>query len=330
MKKIVLFGLAVVLALTLVSCGGKKDKKVIKIGIVVPATQSVAVALEQKFKPMIEEKIPGAEVQLFTDGVLGGEKELFDSVRDGKLDIIVIGSSFWSEIPQILITDFPFLYRDVDHAQKVYNGEVGQEIAKLLLDKTGIRLLAWGPNGARVFSSGKQLTKLADFKGQKIRMPNNPLHVQMAKALGANVIIMPMGEIFTSLEQKVIDGQDNPMRTLVSYGWYEVQKYVYLTNHMVASLEILGSPQFWDSLTPEQQTIVNEAAQATSDYAWEIYKASIAEDELFLKDHNLVVTAPTLAEQNQMQALVGPIYNNYIYKEYPWAKELVQKARAVK
>ncbi|MDR2708373.1 MAG: TRAP transporter substrate-binding protein [Elusimicrobiota bacterium] len=332
MKKLVALCLAAVFATVAFSaCGGKKQvEKVVKVGIVVPATQSVAVAMNDKFKEIIESKTDGAiEVQLFPDGVLGGERELYDSVKDGKLEVIVIGSYFYNEVPQILITDFPFLYRSVDHAQAVYNSpEVGGEIARVLEEKTGIKILGWGPNGVRSFSSAKPLEKLADFKGQRIRMPNNKIHIALAKALGANVVILPMGDIFTSLEQKVIDGQDNPLRTLISYGWYEVQKYVFETNHMVASLEILASPQFWASLTPEQQAIVAQAAQEASDYAWDHYKKSISEDEKFLADNGLVVTVPTDDEKAQMQRLVEPIYTD-LYKEYPWARDLVAKAKAI-
>jgi tripartite ATP-independent transporter DctP family solute receptor len=332
MKKIVALSFVAVLAFTLFACGGKKQaEKVIKIGIVVPASQSFAVAINDKFKDIVESKSDGKfEVQLFPDGVLGGERELYDSVKEGNIDMIVIGSYFYNEVPQVLITDFPFLYRDADHAQAVYNSpEVGGVIAEALEARTGIKLIAWGPNGVRSFSSAKPLEKVADFKGQRIRMPNNKIHIALAKALGANVVTMAMGDIFTSLEQKVIDGQDNPLRTLVSYGWYEVQKYVYETNHMVASLELMVSPQFWATLTPEEQTMMLEAAKETSDYAWDHYRKSIAEDEQFLKENGLTVTVPTDEEKAQMQQLVVPLYNS-LYAEYPWAKDLVAKAKAIK
>ncbi|MDR2772382.1 MAG: TRAP transporter substrate-binding protein [Elusimicrobiota bacterium] len=333
MKKIALCALMAGLVFSLVACGGSKKKdveKIIKVGIVVPATQSVAAAMETTFKKIVEEKTNGAiEVQLFPDGVLGGEKELYDSVKDGKLEMVVIGTYFWNEVPQILIADFPFLFRDVDHAQKVFAGDVGNEISALLTEKTGIRIIGWGPNGARSFSSAKPLTKIADFKGQRMRMPNNEIHVALAKLLGANVITMPMGDVFTSLEQKVIDGQDNPLRTLISYGWYEVQSYVYDTNHMVSTLEILASPQFWASLTPEQQKIVEEAAREASKVSWDTYKDSIAEDKDFLKKNNFTVTEPTAAEKEELVKIISPLYND-LYKKYPWAKALADKARAVK
>ena len=99
-----------------------------------------------------------------------------------------------------------------------------------------MKLLSWYPNGAREFTSNKKLESLDDFNGQKLRMPNNPIHVKLAESLGANVVIMDMGEVFTALEQGVADGQDNPLATVKTEGWYEVQDYVYDTNHIISSL----------------------------------------------------------------------------------------------
>lgn len=103
-------------------------------------------------------------------------------------------------------------------------------------------------------------------------MPNNPIHVKLAESLGANVVIMDMGEVFTALEQGVADGQDNPLATVKTEGWYEVQDYVYETNHIISSLELFAGDEFWNSLSTDDQKAFEEASQATSDYAWDLYE----------------------------------------------------------
>ena len=118
----------------------------------------------------------------------------------------------------------------------------------------------------------------ADFAGQKFRMPSNPIHVGLAENLGASAQVIPLGELFTALETGVVDGQDNGMVTVVSEGLYEVQQYVYETNHIIATLEIIVNEAFLSGLTEEQQTI-RDAARP-SEQAWDD-TCSIDEDRQF-------------------------------------------------
>ncbi|TLU75763.1 TRAP transporter substrate-binding protein [Mannheimia varigena] len=311
------------------SSSNSSQPKVVKISSVVAATHPSTIALKEVFKPMVESKTNGKyQIDIYDSGQLGDEKQSFDYTRQGIIDMSVLGTVMWSEVPRMSVPDFPFVFRDVPHARKVYQGEVGAEIAKSFEDSQPIKFLAWMPNGARVFSSSKPLTSPDQFKGQKMRMPNNPIHVKVAELLGANVAIMGLGEVFTALEQGVVDGQDNPLSTFVQQGFYSVNKNIYETNHMISSLELLANSNFWNSLSEEDKAAFNEAAKATSDKSWDLYQASIEADKKLVQEKGGTVTVPTEADKQALVEKMQPLYAD-LYKKYDWAEALVEKIRSI-
>lgn len=332
-KKMISLLIIGLLSVTIISgcskVGAVGDQVLVKVGTVVSGQNPANVALEEVFKPMIEEATDGKfNVQIYTSGQLGGEKQLWDFTRSGIVEVSVIGTVMWSEVPVMATPDFPFMFRDVPHARKVYQGEVGRDIADTLEEQEPVQFAAWLPNGARVFSSSKPLESVEDFKGLRIRMPNNPIHVTLAESLGANSIIMDMGEVFSALDQNVVDGQDNPLQALRQEGWYTVQDYVYETNHIVSSLELFISNEFWDTLTDEEKEIFRKAAEATSDKAWDLYEESIENDRAFMEENGLKVTAPTEEDREKMIEMVQPVYD-MLYKKYDWAEDMIERIREV-
>ena len=335
MKKSKIIGLilTIVLMLSLSSCENDSTGnggQLVKVATVVAPTHPVNIAMREVFLPTIAEETDGRyNVQLYDSGRLGGEKQLFYYTRSGIIEITAVGTVMWSEIDRMATPDFPFIFRDVKHARKVYEGEIGDEIAKYLEDREPLKFMAWAPNGARVFSSSKDLRSIEDFKGQKLRMPNNPIHVKLAESLGANVVIMDMSEVFTSLEQGVIDGQDNPLSTFRQEGWYTVSKDIYETNHMVSSIELLGNDEFLESLPEEDREIFERAAKLTAKRAWDIYEQSIEDDKEFLAEQGITITEPTEEEFSKMREMAQPVYD-YLFTKYDWAEDLVERIQEVK
>ena len=230
----------------------------------------------------------------------------------------------------MLISDWPWLYRDVDHATAVWTGEIADEMNAAFNEKfPEVQMLAWGPNSARTFTSNKELTKPEDFAGQKFRMPGNPIHVGLAENLGASAQVIPLGELFSALETGVVDGQDNGMVTVVSEGLYEVQKYVSETNHIIATLEIIANDGFMSKLTEEQQQIIKDAAKATAEQAWADYAASIDKDRSFLEENGLTVTPVSEADRQKLMDMTQPVVDKLL-ADNDWAQELTDKIRAVK
>lgn len=297
--------------------------KLVKVSSVVSSQQPATIALKEVFKPRIEELTEGRyNIAIYDSGTLGSDKSTYDYTRSGIIEMCVVGTPMWSETPIMSVPDFPFVFRDVEHARRCYQGEVGEHIAQTVESEQPVKLMSWFPNGARVFSSSKKLESLDDFKGQKLRMPNNPIHVKLAESLGANVVIMDMGEVFTALEQGVADGQDNPLTTVKNEGWYEVQDYIYETNHMVASLELFSSNEFWKDLSPEDQAIFEQVAQETSDYAWDLYIEQLETDRDFMKDNGLTVTEVSEEERAKIVEKVQPVYD-YLNSKYDWAQGIM-------
>ena len=305
------------------SADGEGSKgKLVKIAVCVSSQTPTAIALREVFKPKLEELTKGRyDIEIYDSGVLGSEKVTYDYTRNGIIEMCVVGTPMWSETPTMAIPDFPFVFRDVEHARRCYQGELGDYIAKDLEAQQPVDLMAWFPNGARAFSSNKKLESLEDFKGQKLRMPNNPIHVKMAESLGANVVIMDMGEVFTALEQGVADGQDNPLSTVKNEGWYEVQDYIYNTNHIVASLELFAGDEFWSSVPVEDQEIFKQVAAETSDYAWDQYVEQLEGDKQFMIDNGLTVTELTEEDREKMKEKIQPVYD-YLDEKYSWAKDV--------
>ncbi|MGN1141055.1 MAG: TRAP transporter substrate-binding protein [Oliverpabstia sp.] len=316
---------SVLMISTLTGCSGQDGEskgKLVKIAVCVSAQTPAAVALEEVFKPMVEEKTGNKyDIQIYNSSVLGSEKVTYDYTRNGIIEMCVVGTSMWSETPKMAIPDFPFMFRDVEHARRCYQGELGSYIADDIEGSQPVQLLSWLPNGARVFTSNKKLESLDDFKGQKLRMPNNPIHVKLAESLGANVVIMDMGEVFTALEQGVADGQDNPLATVKTEGWYEVQDYVYNTNHIIASLELFAGDEFWNSIDEEDQAIFEEAAAEASDYAWDLYIEQLESDKQFMKDEGLTFTELSEEDREIMLEKIQPVYD-YLESQYDWVPEV--------
>ncbi len=318
-------GLALLLACTaavglLSGCSAQSGGgKLVKVAICVSGTTPAATALHEVFKPMVEEQTDGRySIQLYESGVLGSEKVVYDYTRSGIVEMCVVGTSMWSETPVMAIPDFPFVFRDVEHARRCYQGELGDYITEGIEAEQPVQLLSWLPNGARAFSSNKPLAGLGDFAGQKLRMPNNPIHVRLAESLGANVVIMDLGEVFTALEQGVVDGQDNPLSTVRSEGWFEVQDYIYDTNHIIASLEVFAGQEFWDSMDEADRAIFEQAARETSDYAWDLYIDQLEADKQFMTEEGLTVTELTAEDQAAMIEAIQPVYD-YLDSQYEWA-----------
>lgn len=287
------------------------------------------IALVEKFKPMVESQSGGSlEVSIYGNNQLGGEREIFDGINNGTIEMAIAGTVMSSDIPKWAAAgDWPFLIDDFEHAKRVYTGAVGREIADEIEEKSNAKVLGWGASGFRMFSSSEKIESIEDFQGKRIRMPNIPTFVRMGQLLGINVIPLDFTEVFTALEQKVADGQENPISILRSNGWYEVQDYVVESKHVFFANAVLINEPFWDQMTSEQQEIVQNAMDETLEYEWQLIADSYDEDKKFLEEHGMTFITPDDAFMKQLQDKMEPLYEE-IYADHDWAAEIVQKIRA--
>ncbi len=264
-----------------------------------------------KIKEVIEAESDGQlEVALFPNASLGDERTLVENVRMGVIDMaIVTGGPVTNFMPEFGIFDLPFLFRDEAHAYRVLDGEVGQRIL-VGMEQAGWKGLAYGERGFRDLTNSKHPVHTpADLAGLKIRLMENPIFVETFRTLGANAVPMAWTETLTALQQGTIDGQENPLNVIVSFKLYDSQKYLTLTHHAYSPNVIMMSFRAWNSLTPEQQDLVQRAALAGAQANREIDAQMAAEWMEFLKEQGMEIVTPDLSLYRRA---VQPIYDKYV------------------
>ncbi|NEU30839.1 TRAP transporter substrate-binding protein [bacterium LRH843] len=339
-KKIFTMLTSVVLAssLVLVGCGsgdatgegGESSGKArtIKVAHYFAEDHPQNIALKEKFKPLIEEGSEGAlKVEIYPNSQLGAEEELYNGVRNGTIEMGITGLAMQSSVEKLLVPEMPFLFKDYEHVQKVLNGPIGDELAGDLVDVHGVKPLAWSANGFRSISSNKPLASMDDFKGLRLRMPNIPNYIDLGHRLGATVSPLAISEVFTGLEQKVIDGQDNPIATVRSSGWYEVQSDVLESNHMFSPNIYIINNNLFNELSPELQQLIQDASIEAANYEFELMEDSYETDKAFLEEHGITFTTPDDAFRQAMADAANPMYED-LYSKYDWAKDIIERIKA--
>jgi tripartite ATP-independent transporter DctP family solute receptor len=221
----------------------------------------------QKFADLVAEKSGGTiKVEVYPSSQLGNQRDLVEGLTLGTLDLTMTSTAVLGNFhPQVAVFDLPFIFRDREHAFKALD-TVGMEIAKDLEEK-GMKVLAYYENGVRNMTNNIRPIRVPeDMKGLKIRVMEQPIYIAMMKALGANPTPMAFGELFTALQKGVVDGQENPAAHIYTKRFFEVQKYISLTEHTYSAEPLVVSMITWNKLTPEQQTIIQEAAKEACDW----------------------------------------------------------------
>ena len=188
-------------------------------------------------------------MKFFPGGALGTQRQLQEQVQLGTVEIIGTGSDMPELEPKFGVFDFPFLFADRTHVYKVVDGPIGDELNQAVIRNKGVRVLSWGELGFRHFTNTvRPITKPEDLKGLKIRVPPNKIRVAAIKAMGAAATPIPWKELCTALQQRVVDGQENPTNAIVSLSMWEVQKFVSLSNHVFTPTYLLVNQRFYQSL----------------------------------------------------------------------------------
>lgn len=233
----------------------------IRIGHVLADTHSWHQAA-QGFATEVAEKTDGrVKVEVFAGGQLGNEKDMIEGLQFGAVQGGVIGGgSFQSIEPKLGIIEMPYAWANREQAFAALDGELGTHLAGLLEPK-GIKVLAWWENGYRnVTNSKKPIVTPADLAGLKIRVTPDKVRLATFEALGAQPAPLAFGELYSALQQGVFDAQENPLAIIQSSSFFEVQKYVSMTQHVWGSAALVVSSQVWNQISPEDQAVVQAAA----------------------------------------------------------------------
>ncbi|WP_320170019.1 TRAP transporter substrate-binding protein [Maridesulfovibrio sp.] len=212
----------------------------------------------EKIAKLVNERTGGeVEFKIFPSSQLGNQREMNEAVQMGSLEGTVSPAAFLGGFnPAVSIMDIPFLLPvDRKQAQELRQGPFGKALLKTF-DAKGFKAIATWPNGRKNFTSNKPLATIADYKGQSFRVMDSKILIEQFAAIGASAIALPFGELYTALQNGVVDGEENPLDTIQRMKFYEVQKYLVLSEHGAMEDYILFNPAWWDSLPEKYQKII--------------------------------------------------------------------------
>lgn len=252
-------------------------------------------------------------IEQFPNSALGGEREVIEGLQLGTIDVAIVSTgATLNFVPATGVFDIPFLFRDLEHARTVLDGDIGQNMLEEF-PKRGLVALAWGEQGFRQLTNNvRPVVTPADAKGLKIRTTENPIHIAAFRELGILATPMSWPEVATALQQGTIDGQENPMSVIVSANLAQLQKYLSLTAHVYGPALVLMSPSAYDGLSDDMKEAFKNAsvtaAQSMRDYVDQVEQSGIEQVkkdgmEVNDVDHDAFVKA------------VQPVYPQY-YKQF--------------
>jgi tripartite ATP-independent transporter DctP family solute receptor len=225
------------------------------------ARESAQVISAQRFADIVKQKTNGKiTIKVYDGGVLGTDVSTLSAMQGGTIDFSLMGfGTLGGHDKSTTLFDLPFLFNTEQEVDRVVDGPVGQKVFQKLPPK-GLLGLSYAELGFMQFHNSKRpIIKLEDFQGLKLRAQTMPVVIETINALGANAVPMPFGELYTALEQKVVDGASSPFDNIASGKFYEVNKYLSISNHLYIAMAFLMSKKTWDTLSPDEQKIIQEA-----------------------------------------------------------------------
>ncbi|MDR7314728.1 TRAP transporter substrate-binding protein [Brevibacillus nitrificans] len=304
---------------------GKAEQKVMKLAVVTAQDRSLTKGLI-KFGEILEKESGGAfKVEVYADGKLGGDRAVFDAMKVGTIQGSTMSSGpIAVDVKRFTALDLPFLFKDEKTAYEILDGPIGKELLDEL-PAAGVVGLNYWENGFRNLTNNKREVKsIDDIKGLKIRTLENELHLDMWKEMGATPTPMAFTELFTALEQHVVDGQENPAGNVTSSKFYEVQKYYTKTGHVYNASPFLISKKFWDTLSDQEKEMVKKAAEEAKNYQRQLNQEETKQAEEFLSKNGMTVTELSPAEKQRFFDAMKPIYDKYSAQ---LGQDLVNKLR---
>ena len=267
----------------------------------------------QKFVDVVDKKSGGKiKIKIFPNGTLGGEQQVAAAMQGGTIEISMMSpAQIVGTVKEFVVLDFPFSFANEAQADAVLDGPFGKKLMDYMPAKGWVGL-GFMEQGYRSISNSKRpINKLEDIKGLKIRTILNPLYVDMLNAMGANAVPMPFPELYTALEMKTVDGQENPETSVDASKFYEVQKYFSGTRHIYNPQMLMVSKKFWDSLSADEKKIFEEALVEARDTQRKAARAMTAKSRKVLTDHGMALNEIAPAELERMKAAVKPVTDKY-------------------
>ncbi len=276
------------------------------------------------FKEDIEERSGGSiKVDIYPANQLGSLSEVIEGIQMGTVDMAFSNTSYVTSFcPEVGVFDMPFLIDDDEHAYAALDGDAGKELAGSL-EENNIKVMSWWPMGFRDLTTtkDKKIESVDDFNGLTVRTMTNEIHQDLFLKLGANPVTIDWNELFTALQQGVCDAQENPINMIYNNNVYEVQHYLYNTEHAYAITVMMISPSIWNKLSDEQKTWMEESAkESTVTYRADYKKETETNLKKLTEECGMEYVE---LDKEELRAKVEDIY-----EEHPELADMVEKVKS--
>ena len=318
MKKKIIIVTAVLVCLCMVFTGCQKKKSAgddkvyqLRIGNTTAPDHCMQVAIDKMAEKINERSGGRINAAAYPSSQLGSLRQMTESVMANTLEMCTQSmGGLAAFLPMASVMEMPFLFDSHEHVYKVVDGDIGRDMNKMVLEKTGIRVMGYMMNYYRQTTNNvRPINTPADFRGLTIRVPETKTVMDTITAFGANAVPMAGSELYPAMSQGVVDGQENPVNIIYAAKYYEVQKYLSLTGHIFGPGILIASDKFYMSLPEDLRKIVDEEAANAC-----IFNRSEAEriDNEMLGDLKKYMQVNEVANKEPFRAAVKPVYDEMV------------------
>jgi TRAP-type transport system periplasmic protein len=314
MKRLMIKTVLAAAAIALLGVASAQDikERTLKVGLQNPKGHPAVMGAE-KFAEIVAAKSGGKiKVNLYPGGVLGGDAPTVSAVQGGTVEMTILNSGILaSQVKEFAVYDFPFIFANPKEADAVVDGPFGKALHAKLADK-GIIGLAYWELGFRDLTNGRRpIHKVEDIAGLKLRVIPNPINIDWVKALDANPTPLAFPELFAALDQKAVDGQENPVSVILANKFAEVQKYLTLTNHQYNPQSVIISKKVWDTMSPAEKQIVQDGATEAGKYQRQVSREQAVSTIDQLRKAGMQVTELPPSEQAKLRERMKPVIEKH-------------------
>ncbi len=268
-----------IIVAALASCAREPDVTIIRMAYVSGPTVLLHKAA-QRFAARVAKRSNGKlRVKLYPGGQLGDDRETVEGLKLRSIDMTVMGCALigWYA-PEYGLVEAPFVWRDYEHIEHVWHGQIGEELRKTMRERAGVEMLHLWYRGPRYLTTtSKKIRTPEDLRGLKLRVPELEIYIKSWQTFGANTTPIPFTDMFMALKLGVVEGQENPLATICGSHLYEVQKYIMETKHLIGFYVFCTGPYLDERFTPEEKEIILDAAQDATQ--WHNREVERAESE---------------------------------------------------
>lgn len=266
----------------------------------------------EAFKDYVESTSNGSiEVKIYYNSTLYTDTDMLMAMSQGNCEMGVAGSDKAGVyVPAINCLSMGYLFESPDHLLDVFNSEIGQNFSQQLIDAIGVRWAGMYYNGARTINltTDKEITCPDDLHGVQLRMPNSEAFVNLGKAMGCSPVAMDLSEVYTALQNGTVDGQDNPLPTILTNKYYEVTKSITLSKHIISENSVFIAEKFYQSLTDEERQVIDDGVKLLCDTDTKIVteQENSCADEL--RSYGITVYEPDMSKMRE--SVIAWYYDN--------------------